>query len=59
MPCLLAVLLAAITLILGQLTDAEAATKGTLGSKTPAPAASTQTAPEFASADAMLAWIDR
>ena len=59
MPCLLAVLLAAITLILGQLTDAEAATKGTLGSKTPAPAASTQAAPEFASADAMLAWIDR
>jgi hypothetical protein len=57
MPSLLAVVLAAATLVLAQSDVATAATK-TPPTKGPA-TVSAQPAPEFASADAMLAWIDR
>jgi hypothetical protein len=58
MPSLLAVVLAATTLVLAHSHASGAATKSA-PAKGPAAAASAQIAPEFASADAMLAWIDR
>ena len=58
MPSLFVVFLTAFTLILVQIHGVEAATKSAL-TKGPTATVSGQPPPEFASADAMLAWIDR